>query len=406
MKCMVFGLAALLLVGPLCIFAHAADLGKTRSNDALLAKKLQDSVKENWTKYAKAHNLPVGGMAVYLETPSGDYYASAGMPDGVDQNSRFRIASNTKTFTAAAIMLLAERGKLRIDDTIVSLIPGRKIPYVPDTAQYNIPYKPSITIRQLLSHTAGVFDVDNNPAPANCPVPYAGKSYPEYIEEKEPNHQFSPDEFAGVNAACQTSFFAPGTDYHYSDTGYSILAKIIERVSGASYDKFLMQNLIIPNGLSSTSVVMLGTDTRIAAPFAPGYVYRNGESQDATEDNMSKHIGEGNITSTPADIARWVRRLVRGEAGLSSETIRTMVTPTAQAMKRSGEYGLGISHMSGFGYGHTGANQGYLSLMMYDPQTDVTTVLYFNVWDIANLLTDQFVLMKKAGADARKAVGF
>jgi D-alanyl-D-alanine carboxypeptidase len=62
--------------------------------------------------------------------------------------------------------------------------------------------------------------------------------------------------------------------------------------------------------------------------------------------------------------------------------------------------------MSGLGYGHTGANQGYLSLMAYDPAADVTTIVYFNIWDNANLLTDQFHLMVKAGRDAREAVLF
>jgi D-alanyl-D-alanine carboxypeptidase len=396
-------LLSILLV--FCIITISAGCSGKRY-DVSPAKNLEASVTENWNQYKQAHGLPVGGMAVYLETPSGSYYASSGMPVGVDHNSRFRIASNTKTFTAAAIMLLEQQGKLRIDDTIVSPIPGRGIPYVPETAQYNIPYKASITIRQLLSHTAGVFDADNNPAPPNCPAPYAGKSYAEHVEASDPNHQFSPDDFAGVNATCQASHFAPGADYHYSDTGYSILAKIIERVSGTSYDQFLMQNLIIPNRLSSTSVVMLGTDKKIPSPFNPGYAYYKGQSQDVTEDNMSKHIGEGNITSTPADIARWVRRLIRGEAGPNSTAVKTMTAPTPQSVKRGGAYGLGIHHLSGLGYGHTGANQGYLSLMMYDPAADVTTIVYFNVWDIDNLLTGQFTLMKKAGLNARAAAGY
>ena len=75
------------------------------------------------------------------------------MPAGVDQNTHFRIASNTKTFTSAAIMLLNQQGLLNIDDTIVSNIPGTANPYVPATAQYDIPNKASITIRRLSSHT-------------------------------------------------------------------------------------------------------------------------------------------------------------------------------------------------------------------------------------------------------------
>jgi D-alanyl-D-alanine carboxypeptidase len=211
----------------------------------------------------------------------------------------------------------------------------------------------------------------------------------------------------GVDAATQLNFFNPGdVNYKYSDTGYTMLAEIIERVSGKSYDQFIMQNLIIPNGLTSTSITMLGWDQTIPAPFNPGYVYENGVMTDKTADNMSLHVGEGNIISTPADIARWIRRLIKGEAGINSTLVDLMKTPTAGALSKGQKYGLGISLTSGLGYGHTGANQGYLSLMKYDPAVDVTTIVYFNIWDNANLLTDQARLMLKAGQDARAAVGY
>jgi D-alanyl-D-alanine carboxypeptidase len=387
----------------LCAIAVASGCNGSAST----AESLQASLDATWNQYRQAHGLPGGGSAVYIETPSGIYYASSGMAAGVDQNTRFRIASNTKTFTAAAIMLLDQQGRLRIDDTIVSDIPGQPgVPYVPNTPQYAIPNKASITIRQLLSHTAGVFDVDNEMIPATCPAPYAGKHYPTYIMETDPYHQFSPDELVAVNATCQLDFFAPGTDYHYSDTGYSILAAIIERASGMPYDQFLVQNLIAPNGLSSTSVVMLGTDQTIPLPFNHGYIYDQATLTDTTEDNMSLHIGEGNITSTPADIARWVRRLIRGEAGPNAAAVNAMTTPTPQSIHRGKNYGLSVQYFSGLGYGHTGANQGYLSLMMHDPVADVTTIVYFNVWDLAYLLTDQFALLKQAGLDARMIVGY
>jgi D-alanyl-D-alanine carboxypeptidase len=342
-------------------------------------------------------------MAVYIESPSGNYFASSGMAAGIDQNARFRIASNTKTFTSAAIMLLDQQGKLHIDDTIVSLIPGQGVPYVPNTAPYNIPYKASITIRQLLSHTAGVFDVTNEEIPKTCSVPYAGQSYADYILATDPNHPFSPDELVGVAATCQLSYFSPGAKYKYSNQGYSILATIIERVSGMPYDQFIIQNLITPNGLSSTSVPMLGTDQTIPPPFNPGYLYKNGVMKDVTQSNMSLNIAEGNIISTPADIARWVRRIIRGEAGPNSTSVNAMTTLTSQSLN---SYGLGIIYSSGLGYGHNGAHVGYLSLMVYDPAVDVTTIFYFDIWDDTNLLGDQWTLFMKAARDARAAVGY
>jgi D-alanyl-D-alanine carboxypeptidase len=67
-------------------------------------------------------------MCVYLETHAGNYFASSGMQAGIDQNTRFRIASNTKSFTSAAVMLLDQQGKFHVDDTITSLIPGQAVP--------------------------------------------------------------------------------------------------------------------------------------------------------------------------------------------------------------------------------------------------------------------------------------
>ena len=104
----------------------------------------------------------------------------------------------------------------------------------------------------------------------------------------------------GVDATCDLSYFTPGADWKYSNTGYSILATIIERVSGLAYDQFIIQNLIIPNGLTATSVPMLGTELH---PWSTGYVWEDGVWEDTTVSNMSANIGEGNIISTPCDLA-------------------------------------------------------------------------------------------------------
>lgn len=367
---------------------------------------MQASVQKDWIEYCLSHGVPGGGLMVYLETPGGNYVASYGMPAGADQNSRFRVASNTKTFTASAIMLLHQQELLDIDHTIVTTIPGKAIPYVPATAVYNIPDKANITIRQLLSHTAGVFDVTNDPVPASCPVPYAGLSYSGYILETDPNHQFSPAELVGVSATCQVSYFIPGADYKYSNQGYSILATIIERVSGLTYDQYIIQNLLNTNGLASTSIPMLGTDQTIPAPYTPGYVWINSLFIDETVSNMSLNIAEGNIISTPADLARWIKRLLTGQAGPSANSVSVMETLTSQSIARGNKYGLGLSYVDGLGYGHTGAHVGYLSVIAYDAGADVTTIAYCNIWDSANLLTAQANLLMQAAKNARTAVGY
>lgn len=388
----------------LCCISLLFLFGCSGGGDSSLAEKLQTSVNANWNNYKQAQGVPGGGMAVYLETPAGNYFASSGMAPGVDQNTRFRIASNTKTFTAAAIMLLHQQGKLNKDDFIVANIPGTSTPYVPNTPQYNVPNKTGIRISHLLSHTAGVYDVTNDNVPASCAAPYAGYHYIRYQEDLEPGHQFTPEELVGVNAACQLSYFTPETGYKYSNTGYSLLAIIIERVSGLPYDKFILQNLLDPNALVSTTVPMLGADQKIPPPFSPGYIWYNNLFQDETESNMSANIAEGNIISTPADLARWIKRLITGQAGLTNDSVAAMIAPNP--LSGTKRYGFGIYYEDGLGYGHTGAHVGYLSLMVYDPVAGVTTIVYFNVWDYDNLLTHQASLLLKAAREARAAVGY
>ena len=398
------GRYALLLCS--CALLLAACAGGGSSADSTPAALLQGQVAADWNRYRQTYGVPGGGMAVYLETPRGNYFASSGMPAGVDQNTHFRIASNTKTFTSAAIMLLNQQGLLDIDDTIVSNIPGTANPYVPATAQYDIPNKASITIRQLLSHIAGVFDVTNEYVPSTCSVAYAGQNYIQYQEAIDPAYQFSPGEMIGVDATCNLSYFTPGADWKYSNTGYSILATIIERVSGLAYDQFVIQNLITPNGLTSTSVPMLGTDQTIPPPFNQGYVWEDGVWEDTTVSNMSANIGEGNIISTPCDLARWIKRLIKGQAGPNVSSVAAMETATPQSIAHGANYGLGMIYEQGLGYGHNGAHAGYLSLMLYDPASDVTVIVYMNVWDFANLTTAELPLLSSAALDARAAVGY
>ncbi|MFH1078790.1 MAG: serine hydrolase domain-containing protein [Pseudomonadota bacterium] len=387
----------------LCAVASTL-IGCGRSRDSNTVERLRQSVDAGWSAYKDQHGIPSGGLAVYMDTPSGIYFVSSGMPAGVDRNTHFRVASNTKTFTAAAVMLLHQQGKLRIDDTIVSNIPGRTEPYVPNTAAYDIPNKGHITIRQLLGHTAGVFDVTNKDIPDTCAAPYAGKNYLDYIRRDlgDNDHQFTFDELVGVAANCHISEpFDPGAGYHYSNTGYSILGKIIERVAGISYQDFIVDNLVTPNTLSSTSVPVLSSDKTIPSSYVDGFVFDNGALLPWTLDNMSGNIAEGNIISTPADLSRWVRRLIDSKAGIDKSYIDMM---TAMSDVSGSNYGLGIMYRSGLGYGHNGAHAGYLSLMMYDPADGVSIVLFFNVLDTN--IGSQMALLWKVAEDAKKVLGY
>lgn len=348
---------------------------------------LQNILEAGWQAYKSDKPNFTGGLAMQILSPKGDFFISTGMKDGVTNACHFRIASVTKTFTAAGIMLLHQRKLLNIDDKITDNIPGTNEPYVPDTPDYNIPYKNEITIRMLLMHRAGVFDVSNNAIPDNevsRSEGYAGQNYLDHIFGNDGAHTFTFDELAGVNARNKLSFFKPGTAYHYSDTGYSMLGKIIERVSGKTYPDFIRDELLIPNGLSNTSLPWKGTDQDLPEPFVKGYVWMNGDVEEVTRSNMSPHVAEGNIITTPIDLVNWCRKLLKGEAGLTKETVEMMKTGMTRDDGTDSTYGLGLLYSPENGYGHAGAHEGYLTLMYYEPKKDVSYVMFTNMWNCQN----------------------
>lgn len=363
---------------------------------------LQHMVNQKWSEYGQGIGHPqTGGAALYISSPAGDYFAAANM-DKAGPDIHFRAASNTKTFTAAAIMLLYQRGQLNIGDLIITKIPGKDMPYVPDSPSYAIPHKDSITIRQLLSHRSGVFDITNDTIPENAPCQYAGK---DYLDLQAPNHQYTFDELVGVVAECQTAYWEPSKNkYHYSNIGYDLLGKIIERVSGMTYSDFITENLIRPNNLTKTSSPHLAFEVRMPEPFAVGYNLHDGVVQMFEKDNMSGTVAEGNIISTPADLSRWIKHLISGTAGIEEKYVDMMTDCTPEAGATSC-YGLGIEWREGLGYGHTGAHNGFLSIMSYDPVKDVSAVAFFSLLNGDELPGEARVLMD-ISLEARKILGY
>jgi D-alanyl-D-alanine carboxypeptidase len=352
---------------------------------------LQDILDNEWQIYTSDKPNFKGGIAIQVLSPKGDYFISTGMGDSMTNEHHFRIASVTKTFTASGIMLLNQKGLLNINDKITDNIPGTNIPYVPDTLEYDIPYKDNITIRMLLMHRAGIFDLSNTNIPDNefsHNEPFVGQNYLEYIESQDKEHTFTFDELIGINAKNKLSYFEPGSSYHYSDTGYSLLGKIIERVSGKSYSDFIKDELLVPNNLLDTTLPTLGSDQTLPAPFVNGYIWSDENTvMDVTHSNMAPHVAEGNIISTPKDLANWGKLLFEGKAGLTKETVEMMKSGMFTENNSNSKYGLGISYQSETNYGHSGAHEGYLTLLSYNPETGVIYVTFANIWNCQNGIT-------------------
>jgi D-alanyl-D-alanine carboxypeptidase len=351
-----------------------------------------------------------GGIALKVIYGKETFFVASGMGTSVNGQIHFRAASCTKTFTATAILLLHQQGKLNINDHITDTIPGTSETYVPDIPAYNIPNKNSITILDLLRHRAGVFDISNDDIPdtISAPVPYKGMNYLTYKMTTDASHTFNFDELVQVVAETGLSYFTPGTGYHYSNTGYSILGKIIERVSQQSYRDYLMENVILPLGMLNSFMPVLGSDQEIPEPNMPGYVLYNHEVYNVANSNISANVAEGNLITSPDDLSLFLSKLLSGNGVLNFNTVNSLMMnylPTGGI--GAGGYGCGLSYTNNLGYGHSGAHEGYLSLMAYDPEIDFTVVVFTNVWNLnedMNSLVYQLINLLENSCYKSKAI--
>lgn len=352
--------------------------------------QLQQLVNNNLTAYKLLHPSYPGGIAMSVISRQGSWFVSAGMGANITGQVHFRAASNTKTLTATAILLLYQQGKLDINKYITDTIPGTQMPYIPSTPEYNIPYKSSITILQLLRHRAGVFDVSNNiiPDSVSVPVPYKGQSYIGWVMTSDPEHTFTFDELTNVDAVCRLYNFPPGTGYHYSNSGFVLLGKIIERVSGKAYAQFITDEILKPAGMVNSSMPVLGTDRSIPAPFITGYSVYGDTVVNSTISNISANVAEGNLITTPDELSRFLLQLLTGNGVLTLHNVNSiMMNCLPNDGTTNSTYGCGLTYTNNLGYGHTGAHEGYLSQMACDPNTGFSVAIFTNALDFTSGIT-------------------
>src|SRR5690606_10210982 len=282
-----------------CVALQSCDMTDDEQSSSTTQSQLQNLTDSLYNHFKDKWNIDKGGIFMRVTNPSGSYLVSSNVHPSVQDQSHFRVASISKTFTAAAIMRLHEEKLLSIHDTITK--------YLPNTPAYDVPNKDQITIKQLLQHRAGIFDVTNQNIPNGVPQPYAGKRYIDYIRQdlNLDDHTFNFDELTGVIAQNGLFNHAPDAQFHYSNSGYHLLAKIVEERTGISFPDYLTETFFEPLQLSNTYGVVLGTDQRMREPFLESYltVLENGNPQgyDTWENNMSSFVADGNIVSTPAD---------------------------------------------------------------------------------------------------------
>ncbi len=346
-------------------------------------------------------------LNIFIQTPEGSWFSSsAGAPYlAISKDSYFRFASNSKNFTAAAVLNMQEDGWLDINSKIIDTIPGTDIPFVPATAAWDIPYKDQITITMLLNHSAGVYDVDNDTVPG-----FGGHTYTEFTQNNEPNHQFTAEEMVNQAAINQLSYFEPGTDKHYSNTGYAIAGEIVARVYSAQtgsekqltdylYDFIYGPGTPVPLDMHFP---YLATDQDLYQPASCGYILGEVEVIEICSYNMSAQVAEGNGFSTMSNLNTYIRSMQKGENVLTAASIEMMRTYTSTG---DPNYGLGCFYKKNLGYGHNGARIGNLSQMMYDPLTDVSVVTYISAINDPDF-TPTFMAITDLAYAVREALGY
>ena len=259
-----------------------------------------------------ARELMVPGAMVLLRTPQGEFivsYGTAELGAAIPPRSGtyFRIASNTKTMTSAAIMLLAQEGKIRLDDPVSKYVPG-------------VPNGENISIAELLKMRSGLYNYTYAPQLAAS-------------SDHDPTKAWTPAEVLAI-AFKHPPLFPPGQAYAYCNTNYALLGLIAEKIEHKPLASVFQARLFGPFGMRQT-LLPADTATTLPEPYAHGYLYGSSsyaladmpypaelraaakagtlKPNDDTNQNPTYAATAGGVISTADDLATWIRALVGGK---------------------------------------------------------------------------------------------
>ena len=310
----VAGLAAVLWLSlPLAAAAGPA-AGAAKPNklaDALLAR--MGAAREPGAGIIVLRN----GQVVYLGV-RGVADLQAGRP--IDGRTAFRLASVTKQFTAAAVMLLVRDGKLRYEDSLTGLFPEFPV------------YGRDITVRHLLNHTSGLPDYEDLMPPADPARP---------VEES----QIDDRGVLRLLEAQPAGLFRPGALWRYSNSGYVLLGLIVEKVSGLPFPEFLHDRIFVPLKMDNTVAFVRGRNRVVDRAF--GYSKENGRWRFTDQSPTSATLGDGGVYSSLYDLTLWEESL-RRHLLLTEEEMKPALTPVRVTGKgpvgpdgKPADYGFG-----------------------------------------------------------------
>jgi CubicO group peptidase (beta-lactamase class C family) len=343
--------------------ARAADSPSAQQIDAIFSAVTSPSAP------GLAVLVRKGGKTVF-ERGYGLGDLRSGLP--IDTYTDFRLASFTKQFTAMAVMLLVRDGKLHYDE------------HLPDIFPEFPAYGKTITIRNILNHTSGLVPYEDL-----MDKQYAGKS-PEEIPQIHD---------AGVLALMEQQTgtkFPPGTRWEYSNSGYCVLAMVVEKVSGMPFGEFLRKRIFEPLGMDRT--LAFEYSKNMVPERAYGYTNDAGVWLETDQSSTSATLGDGGIYTNLKDLIKWDDAL-RNHALLSAEEFQPAITP-ALPPETTASLGApkfftdpdGKPVSYGFGWfldpyrghtrmWHTGSSMGFRTVIERFTMDDLTIIILSNRTD-------------------------
>jgi CubicO group peptidase (beta-lactamase class C family) len=322
---------------------------------AFPAVVLADAVDEFLLGQMQRHQIPGISLAICRDgqvvRAMGYGLANVELDAPAKPETVFQTGSVGKQFTAMAVMMLVDEGKLGLDDPISRFFPG-----APVTWQ-------GVTVRHLLTHTSGIKD-------------WEGKTDIDYRKD------YTEDELVQVAMTLRPDF-APGTQWSYSNTGYVLLGILVHRVSGMFYGDFLVERVFKPLGMTSTRVI---SESDIVKNRAAGYTLDDGKLKNQEWVSPSLNTtADGSLYTTTLDLAQW-------DAALGSR--RFLKPESYAAMWSPVQLRDGSTYPYGFGWGfdvqrresviqHTGSWQGFKTAIVRYPGPQLTVIVLANL-DQAN----------------------
>lgn len=310
-------------------------------------------------------------------------YANLDYGVKVTTNTIFETASISKQFTAACILHLEDQGKINLDDPIHK--------YIPELLQYK---GRTITIRHLLHHTSGLRDY-------LILLQVMGNSW---------DMKYDNDQGLALLARQKTLCFAPGAKYGYSNSGYLLLAEIIERGSGKSLTEYAKEHLFIPLGMTNTFIH--DDSKRVVKNRAVGYVPTDdGFEREHYFDFISE--GDGGVQTNIVDFFKWSENLRNNRLPIKNFRARML----KKGILNNGDsipYALGLEHAIHMGsdlYAHNGMWGGNRSMFLQFPGEDLSVITLSNngeqnVWQKAYQVASVFLEAARASDDATRASAY